>query len=37
MVGPHTENGHFKGSKKNVRMENNGEPITGKTETKMVV
>jgi hypothetical protein len=36
MVGPRTENGHFKDSKKDVRMETNGEPITGKTENKMV-
>jgi hypothetical protein len=26
MVGPHTKNGHFKDSKKKMRMETNGEP-----------
>jgi hypothetical protein len=36
MVGQHTRNGHFKDSKKNIRMEINGEPTTGKTETEMV-
>jgi hypothetical protein len=36
MVGPHTKNGHFKDSKKKMRMETNGEPTTGNTETEMV-
>jgi hypothetical protein len=36
MVGPHTKNGHFKDSKKNIRMETSGESTTGKTEIEMV-
>jgi hypothetical protein len=36
MVGPHTKNGYFKKSKKNIRMETNGKPTTGKTEIEMV-
>jgi hypothetical protein len=36
MVGPHTKNGHFKDSKKDIRMETNRESITGKTEIEMV-
>jgi hypothetical protein len=35
MIGPHTKNGHFKDSKKNIRMETSGEPTIGKTETEM--
>jgi hypothetical protein len=31
-----SKNGHFKDSKKNIRMETNGEPTTGKTETGIV-
>jgi hypothetical protein len=30
------KNGHFKDSKKNIRMESNGELTTGKTEIEMV-
>jgi hypothetical protein len=36
MVAPRTKNGHFKDSKKNIRMETNGEPMTGKTKIEMV-
>jgi hypothetical protein len=36
MVGPHTKNGNFKDSKKNIRMETNWEPNTGKTKIEMV-
>jgi hypothetical protein len=36
MVGPHTKNGHFKDSKKDITMETNREAITGKTEIEMV-
>jgi hypothetical protein len=32
MVGPRTKNGHFKGRKKNIRMETNGEVTTGMTD-----
>jgi hypothetical protein len=36
MIGSRTKKGHFKDSKKNIRMETNGEPTTGKTETEVV-
>jgi hypothetical protein len=36
VVEPHTKNGHFKDSKKKIRMENNMEPATEKTKTEMV-
>jgi hypothetical protein len=32
----HTKNGHFKDSKKNIRMETKGDQATGKTEIEMV-
>jgi hypothetical protein len=36
MVGQRTNNGRFKGSKKIIRVETNGEPTTGKNKTEMV-
>jgi ribose 1,5-bisphosphokinase PhnN len=36
MVGPHTKNGHFKDSQKDILMETNRKAITGKTEIEMV-
>jgi hypothetical protein len=36
MFGPRTKDGHLKDSKKNIRMETNGELTTEKTENEMV-
>jgi hypothetical protein len=36
MVVPHTKNGHFKDSQKDIRMKTNRKAITGKTEIEMI-
>jgi hypothetical protein len=35
MAVPHTKKGHFKDSKKKIRLETNGESTTVKTEMEM--